>query len=142
MSSLIEFNLDNEAKAENTITMERGIAERDNMITDLETRIRSKQFMLIQRRNALETAKKQNHFLADVKKDYDKYYTKMLKQKTDQVDAIEYLTKYIDDIAAEESLSDDKIGETKRQQKDLLSELRVIKGHLDELVKYGEGDEN
>ena len=53
----------------------------------------------------------------------------------------EYLTKYIDDIAAEESLSDDKIGETKKQQRDLLSELRVVKGHLDELVKYGEGPE-
>ena len=123
--------------AENVLTMERGLAARDKLITDLNERIKAKRFMLLHRRKALETAEKQNRFLSDVKKDYDTYYAKILKQKKDQVDAIEYLTKYIDDIAASEELSGDKIMDTKRRHKELLGELRTVKSQLDEIVKYG-----
>jgi len=121
--------------ADNTLTMERGIADRDKQIKEMETRIHAKHFMLLQRRKALETAGKQNRFLVDVKKDYDKYYNKLLKQKTDQVVAIEYLTKYIDNIIEEEGMSAEKIREAKREHKDLLTELRTVKKSLDEIIE-------
>jgi len=114
--------------------MERNIAERDKQIEEMETRIYAKRFMILQRRKALETAGKQNRFLVGVKKDYDKYYKKLVKQKADQVAAIEYLTKYIDNIIEEEGLSAEKINEAKREHKELLTELRTVKKSLDEIM--------
>ena len=123
--------------AENALTMERGIAERDAQIEDMRTRIHAKRFMLLQRRKAIEVAGKQNRFLAEVKKDYDRYYNKLVKQKKDQLVAIEYLTKYIDNIIEEEGLSAEKISEAKREHKEMLSAIRSIKDSLEEIVSEG-----
>lgn len=124
--------------AENMLTMKRGIAERDNQIEDLQTRIHAKRFMLLQRRKAIEVASKQNRFLAEVKKDYDKFYKKLVKQKNDQMVAIDYLTKYIDNIIEEEGLSAQKINEAKQEHKEMLSTIRSIKESLDEILTEGE----
>jgi len=124
--------------AENMLTMKRGIAERDNQIKDLQTRIHAKRFMLLQRRKAIEVASKQNRFLAEVKKDYDKFYKKLVKQKNDQMVAIDYLTKYIDNIIEEEGLSAQKINEAKQEHKEMLSTVRSIKESLDEILTEGE----
>ncbi len=122
---------------ENMRVLERGVAERDGQIDDLQTRIHAKRFMLLQRRRAIEVAGKQNRFLAEVKKDYDRYYNTLVKQKNDQVVAIEYLTKYIDNIIEEEGLSAEKISEAKREHKEMLSEIRSVKESLDEIVAEG-----
>ena len=124
--------------AENMRMMERGAAERDKQIDDLQTQIYAKRFMLLQRRKAIEVAGKQNRFLAEVKKDYDRYYNALVKQKNDQMVAINYLTKYIDNIIEEEGLSTEKINEAKREHKEMLSEIRSIKESLDEIVNEGE----
>lgn len=113
-----------------------GLAERDKLLSDLEARIYAKRFLLIQKRKALETAQKQNHFLVDVKKDYDKYYNELTKQKNEQLYAIEYLNNYINNVIIEEELSDEKIKESKNQQKQILHELKNIRRDLDELTKY------
>ena len=120
--------------AENMRAMERGAAERDRQIDDLQTQIHAKRFMLLQRRKAIEVAGKQNKFLAEVKKDYDRYYNALVKQKNDQMVAINYLTNYIDNIIQEEGLSAEKISEAKREHKEMLSEIRSIKESLDEIV--------
>lgn len=122
---------------ENMRMLERGVAERDGQIDDLQTRIHAKRFMLLQRRKAIEVAGKQNRFLAEVKKDYDRYYNELVKQKNDQLVAIEYLTKYIDNIIEEEGLSAEKISEAKREHKEMLSEIRSVKESLDEIVAAG-----
>ena len=120
--------------AENIISMKRGIAERDNEIENLRARIHAKRFMLLQRRKAIDVAAKQNRFLKEVKKDYDKFYKELVKQKNDQVVAIEYLTNYIDNIIKEEGLSAEKINEAKREHKEMLSNIRSIKESLDEIL--------
>lgn len=122
---------------ENMRVLERGVAERDGQIDDLQSRIHAKRFMLLQRRRAIEVAGKQNRFLVEVKKDYDRYYNALVKQKNDQVVAIEYLTKYIDNIIEEEGLSAEKISEAKREHKEMLSEIRSVKESLDEIVAEG-----
>ena len=61
----------------------------------------------------------------------------LVKQKNDQLVAIEYLTKYIDNIIEEEGLSAEKISEAKREHKEMLSEIRSVKESLDEIVAAG-----
>jgi len=123
--------------AENMRTLERGVAERDGQIDDLLGRIREKNIMILQRRKAVEVAGKQNRFLAEVKKDYDRYYNALVKQKNDQLVAIEYLTKYIDNIIEEQGLSAEKISEAKQEHKEMLSEIRSVKESLDEIMTEG-----
>lgn len=123
--------------AENMRIMERDAAERDKQIDELQTRIHAKRFMLLQRRKAIEVAGKQNRFLAEVKKNYDHYYNALVKQKNDQMVAIDYLSKYIDNIIEEEGLSAEKISDAKRKHKEMLSEIRSIKESLDEIITEG-----
>jgi len=124
--------------AENMRAMELDAAERDRQIDELQKRIHAKRFMLLQRRKAIEVAGKQNQFLTEVKKDYDHYYNALVKQKNDQVVAINYLSNYIDNIIEEEGLSAEKISEAKQEHADMLSEISSIKKSLDEIVTEGE----
>ena len=114
--------------------MEIDLANRDKKLANLEAQMYAKRFLLIQKRRALENAVKQNNFLAEVKKDYDAYYNHIVQQKKEQLNAMEYINKYIAEISNEGNMSDEKINETKIQQEWILRELRQIKNELDEII--------
>jgi len=119
---------------ENIKNMEINLANRDKKLANLEAQMYAKRFLLIQKRRALENAVKQNNFLAEVKKDYDAYYNHIVQQKKEQLNAMEYINKYITEISNEGNMSDEKINETKIQQEWILRELRNIKNELDEII--------
>ena len=90
--------------------------------------------MLLQKREALKNSMKQNRFLTDVKRDYDNYHEFFVNQKREQIDALEYINKYVADIVTEGGVNDEKIKETRIQQEWILSELQKIKKELDDIV--------
>ena len=81
---------------------------------------------------------KQNRFLEEVKKDYDNYHEFLVTQKKEQIDALEYINKYVSDIQNEGNLNDEKINESRVQQEWILSELKNIKKDLNEIVGMSE----
>ena len=81
---------------------------------------------------------KKNEFLENIKNDYQKYYNVILKQKQDQMKAMELLHQYIDDIKVSGKLTDQDMINTKKEQNTILGEMDRIKKDLDGLIKTNE----
>jgi len=118
----------------NVKDLEIDLAKRDKILGDMEAQLYAKRFMLLQKRAALKNSMKQNRFLADVKRDYDNYHEFLVNQKREQINALEYINKYVEDIVTEGGVNDEKIKETRIQQEWILSELQKIKKELDDIV--------
>ena len=104
--------------------LEVDLAKRDIILGDMESQLYAKRFLLLQKREALKNSMKQNRFLEEVKKDYDNYHEFLVTQKKEQIDALEYINKYVSDIQNEGNLNDEKINESRVQQEWILSELK------------------
>tara|TARA_B100001093_G_C26803581_1_gene1004494 strand:+ start:1608 stop:1997 length:390 start_codon:yes stop_codon:yes gene_type:complete len=118
--------------------LEVDLAKRDKILGDMESQLYAKRFLLLQKREALKNSMKQNRFLEEVKKDYDNYHEFLVTQKKEQIDALEYINKYVSDIQNEGNLNDEKINESRVQQEWILSELKNIKKDLNEIVGMSE----
>jgi alcohol dehydrogenase YqhD (iron-dependent ADH family) len=90
--------------------------------------------MLIDKRNYLERTLKENAFLEGVKKDYQKYRDYVVKEKQDQLRAMNVLKQYTEDLGVSTKLTEANIKETKRDQKDILREMEKIKMELEEIM--------
>ena len=115
-----------------------GLGERDNYLAQIEQQIKNKRDFLLKKRNKVEHLSKENEFLENVKNDYQKYYNVILKQKQDQVKAMELLHQYIDDIKVSGKLTNQDIINTKREQNTILGEMDRIKKDLDGVIKTNE----
>lgn len=122
----------------NVKDLELDLAKRDKILGDMEAQLYAKRFLLLQKREALKNSMKQNRFLEEVKKDYDNYHEFLVTQKKDQINALEYINSYIDDIKNEGDINDEKINETRVQQEWILSELKNIKNDLNDIIGVSE----
>lgn len=110
------------------------LADRDKYLQQIEQQIAAKRKMLIDKRNYLERTLKENAFLEGVKKDYQKYRDYMIKEKEDQLRAMNILKQYTEDLVTSTKLTEENIKETKRDQKDILREMEKIKMELEEIM--------
>ena len=110
------------------------LAERDKYLQQIEQQITAKRKMLIDKRNYLERTLKENAFLEGVKKDYQKYRDYVVKEKQDQLRAMNVLKQYTEDLVTSTNLTEANIKETKRDQKDILREMEKIKMELEEIM--------
>ena len=111
------------------------LADRDKYLQQIEQQIAAKRKMLIDKRNYLERTLKENAFLEGVKKDYQKYRDYMIKEKEDQLRAMNILKQYTEDLVTSTKLTEENIKETKRDQKDILREMEKIKMELEEIMR-------
>jgi uncharacterized protein YjiK len=110
------------------------LADRDKYLQQIEEQIAAKRKMLIDKRNYLERTLKENAFLEGVKKDYQKYRDYVVKEKQDQLRAMNVLKQYTEDLGVSTKLTEANIKETKRDQKDILREMEKIKMELEEIM--------
>jgi uncharacterized protein YjiK len=110
------------------------LADRDKYLQQIEQQIAAKRKMLIDKRNYLERTLKENAFLEGVKKDYQKYRDYVVKEKQDQLRAMNVLKQYTEDLGVSTKLTEANIKETKRDQKDILREMEKIKMELEEII--------
>jgi len=110
------------------------LADRDKYLQQIEQQIAAKRKMLIDKRNYLERTLKENAFLEGVKKDYQKYRDYVVKEKQDQLRAMNVLKQYTEDLGVSTKLTEANIKETKRDQKDILREMEKIKMELEEIM--------
>jgi len=110
------------------------LAERDKYLQQIEQQISAKRKLLIDKRNYLEKTLKENAFLEGVKKDYQKYRDYIIKEKQDQLRAMNVLKQYTEDLVTSTKLTEANIKETKRDQKDILREMEKIKMELEEIM--------
>ena len=100
-----------------------------------EQSIKSKKELLLEKRKYLEENVKENHFLENVRNDYQKYHDFILKQKQDQIKSMQFLNQYIDDLMISGKLTEHDIVNSKREKQEIMSEVDKIKKDLDGLMK-------
>jgi hypothetical protein len=110
------------------------LADRDKYLQQIEQQIAAKRKLLLNKRNYLEKTLKENAFLDGVKKDYQKYRNYIVKEKQDQLRAMNILKQYTEDLVVSTKMTEANIKETKRDQKEILREMERIKRELDEII--------
>ena len=96
--------------------------------------IQAKKQTLQDKQKMLKKITHTNHFLNDVVNDYNKYYQVIIKQKQDQVTAMNILNEYLEDLAKTNQLSKNNIEDSKAEQVKILRELKHIQDNLDALI--------
>ena len=106
----------------------------DDDFLQLQFVIQSKREMLLNKQKKLQRISKQNEFLNQVKNDYVNYNNYIVKQKNEQLIALELLQKYIKDLTISGELSENNLKDAKYEQNKIKKELKSIKHSLDELL--------
>jgi len=110
------------------------LADKDDQLIHLENLIESKRKMLLEKQKKLRFVYKQNQFLGVVREDYDKYYSYIVKQKQDQMKALQLLNTYVDDLTRSGNLTKHNVADAKHEQRKIVSEMKSIQMNLDEIV--------
>ena len=111
------------------------LAERDLYLVHIDTLMEEKRKMLLEKQKTLQQTAKENEYLEMVRNDYRKYYNHIVKQKEDQINAMNYLNQYIDVIIVDGKLTDTDLENAKMDQDELIQEMDNIKGKLDEIIE-------
>jgi len=111
------------------------LAERDLYLVHIDTLMDEKRKMLLEKQKTLQQTAKENEYLEMVRNDYRKYYNHIVKQKEDQINAMNYLKQYIDEIMVNGKLTDVDLENAKMEQDELIQEMDNIKGKLDEIIE-------
>ena len=115
------------------------LAERDLYLVHIDTLMDEKRKLLLEKQKTLQQTAKENEYLEMVRNDYRKYYNHIVKQKEDQINAMNYLKQYIDEIMVNGKLTDMDLENAKMEQDELIQEMDNIKGKLDEITQTQQG---
>ena len=116
------------------IELELTLPEQDVYLVEIEKQIAQKKNFLFQRRKQLEISMKENSFLNKVKEDYQKYHQFILKQKQDQIQAMQLLDQYLNDLIVSGKMTQHDILQSKKDQQEILSEIEKINKDLDGII--------
>jgi len=111
------------------------LVERDLYLVHIDTLMDEKRKMLLEKQKTLQQTAKENEYLEMVRNDYRKYYNHIVKQKEDQINAMNYLNQYIDEIIVNGKLTDVDLENAKMEQDELIQEMGNIKSKLDEIIE-------
>jgi hypothetical protein len=114
----------------------------DERLMQIEELINAKRNMLIDKQKKLKKIAKQNRFLEEVTKDYNKYNNYIVQQKRDQMKALELLNNYINDLTVSGNLSKNNLKDAKHEQRKILREMNSIRKNLDQIMDDTESVED
>ena len=107
----------------------------DDRLIHIENLIEAKRRLLLNKQKKMRFVSKQNRFLDEVRKDYNKYYSFIASQKQQQIKALGLLNNYVDDLTNSGNLSKHNIEDAKHEQKMIIREMKSIQNSLDEIIK-------
>jgi hypothetical protein len=117
------------------LPIQMDLASKDQQFIQLQQLIESKRKMLLDKQIKYKKISKQNHFLEEIKNDYSNYSNYIMKQKQEQIQALEILHNYVKDLTISGNLSKQNVKDAKYEQKKIIKELKSIKHNLDDVIK-------
>jgi hypothetical protein len=94
------------------------------------------------KRHQLKSNMRENIYLKEVANDYDKYNNHIISQKEKQLVFLQMLNGYIDNINSDLTLTNNKLKDSKQDQREIMKEITYLKNELDDLVKSNDDDIN
>jgi hypothetical protein len=114
------------------------LAQRDMRLAQIEKEIKHKKMLLVRKRRDLDNKEKLNEYLSGVRTDYNKYYDYIVEEKQQQLNTLNLLKEYLDDLVRTEHLVDRQLKTVRHDQKDILNEINNIKTELDDIIEEDE----
>jgi hypothetical protein len=111
------------------------LASKDQQFIQLQQLIELKRKMLLDKQIKYKKIAKRNHFLEEIKNDYSNYSNYIMKQKQQQIQALEILHNYVNDLTISGNLSKQNVKDAKYEQKKIIKELKSIKHNLDGIIQ-------
>ncbi len=118
------------------------LAIRDHKILQMKAELENRKKILCVKRHQLKNNVKENDLLKFVLTDYEKYNTHIISQKEKQIMFLERLNDYIDNINIDLKLTDNKLKESKQEQREILKEINYLKNEIDNLVETTHDNNN
>jgi hypothetical protein len=106
----------------------------DDKLLKIDELIEAKRQMLRDKEKTIGKIAKQNKFLEVVKNDYSNYNNIIMKQKHEQIQALELIHKYINDLKSTEQISTQNIEDAKNDQLKIMNEIQSIRQNLEGIV--------
>ena len=110
------------------------LAIRDMSIEDMKIEVVNRKKMLLDKFKELRYTSSANKFLEGITEDYENYFNYIKSQKREQYEALHMLSDYIENISMDTALTEQLLRESKDDQRHILSQMRKVKGELDELI--------
>ena len=110
------------------------VLQKNNQFMQIQQLIDSKRELLEKKQKKLKEIQKQNQFLGVVRDDYLKYQNYITQQKHDQINALQIINSYIDDLTQTGKLSKYNIEDAKVEQQKIMQEVNSIRSGLDEIM--------
>jgi hypothetical protein len=110
------------------------LEERNNQFLQIQELIDKKRDYLYKKQKKLKSIEKQNNFLGVVRDDYRKYHSYITKQKQDQIEALQIINNYINDLTESGKLSKYNIEDAKVEQEKIMQEVDSIRAGLDDIM--------
>jgi len=110
------------------------LARRDMSVEDMRIEVISRKKMLLDKFKELRQTSSTNRFLKEISDDYEHYFDYIKAQKREQYEALCMLSNYIEKISMDTELTEQLLRESKSDQKQILSQIRRVKGELDNLI--------
>jgi len=111
------------------------LTERDFYINQIEQQIKEKEQLLINKYKQMNNLETKNEFLKDINNDYTNYYNYIVKEKQQQIIAMEKINTYLNSLFLNTQLTADKINDAKLEQRRILIEMEIIKTKLNNIMK-------
>jgi hypothetical protein len=111
------------------------LVERDTYLSQIESQLAEKRKLLLNKNKILDETMKQNQFLTGIKNDYQNYHNHIIKQKQDQLKAMDILNQYIQGLTNSGKITDHDIKKGKDDQNKILREIQLIKSDLDDIIQ-------
>lgn len=112
----------------------QNMVQKDSQFLYMQQLIEEKRAAMLKKQHHLQKAAKQNEFLEVVKRDYAKYYDYISQQKREQIQALEILNKYVQDLNTTNKMSKYNMQDAKVEQQKIMAEIGTIKKGLNELM--------
>ncbi len=114
------------------------LATRDHKIFQMKAEIENRKKLLCAKRREMAKNIKENTFLKDVADDYNRYNAHIISQQKQQIEAFEMLNRYITNITDELELADNKLKDSRLEQREIMRVIEHLKSELDDLVEKQE----
>ena len=110
------------------------LAKRDIRIDILKQVLAERNKFLLDKNKEIQHSSKDNTFLVEVAEDYSKYYKTIKKQKLEQQNAFEILSKYISDTSKTIGQTEETLRQGESQQRQIMSQIERLRKEIDEII--------
>lgn len=117
------------------------LVEKDKTLFNLKCLLDDKNNYLLDKKKELSKKRKENEYLQEVSDEYKKEYMSIVKDKENQLNALYELSNHFKNLAKEYNKNKDILKKVRKDQREILNEIKKIKFELKNIKEYGSDEE-